>query len=81
MLSTDLCELDKVPANIEELNLRAGLLRSGLSRPVAAVDRRRRWLDVAAKLLKDEVTVLEHFFPCPDAFALVRYALPPDVHC
>jgi len=37
-------------------------------------------LDEAAKLLINEVSVLENLFPGSDAFALMRHPFSPDVH-
>ena len=37
-------------------------------------------LDEAAELLVDEVPILQDLLPSPDALALMRHPLPPDVH-
>ena len=38
------------------------------------------WLDEAAELLVNKVSVFQHLFPGPDALTLVRNPLSPDFH-
>ena len=81
VLSAHLGKLDQIPADVEELDLRARL-RGRVPRTAVASGHGRLWrrLDVSAQLLEDEVPVLEHLLPGPDALAFVRYSLSPDIH-